>query len=101
MTIEKKVNGSALEIALEGRGHAGMMIAYAAAMGPLPGVAEIVLEDVPESFMELPRTLRSPVFLFGMMKLFDLPQLYRAVRHFHPRTEIRTVGRQAAGQSLR
>lgn len=76
------------EITLEGRGHAGLMIAYAAAMGQLPGVAKIRLRSVPESFMADIRDLRSTVFLFGMMKLFDLPQLYQTVRHYHPETEL-------------
>ena len=48
-----------------------------------------LLRDMPESFMKFIRTLRSPVFLFGMMKRFDLPQLYQAVRHFNSRAEIR------------
>ena len=76
------------EITLEGRGHAGLMIAYAAAMGTLPGVMGIDLRDMPESFIGENRELRSPVFLFGMMKLFDLPQLYQAVRHFNPQAAI-------------
>ena len=76
------------EITLEGRGHAGLMIAYAAAMGQLPGVAKIRIRGVPESFMNDIRDLRSTVFLFGMMNLFDLPQLYQTVRHYHPDTEI-------------
>ena len=76
------------EITLEGRGHAGLMIAYAAAMGPLPGVARIRIDGVPESFIGERRDLRCTVFLFGMLKLFDLPQLYRTVRHHHPETEI-------------
>lgn len=75
-------------IILEGSGHAGLMIAYAAAMGQLPGVAKIRLRSVPESFMNDIRDLRSTVFLFGMMKFFDLPQLYQTVRHYHPETEI-------------
>ena len=77
------------EITLEGRGHAGLMIAYAAAMGPLPGVARIRISGVPESFISERRDLRCTVFLFGMMKLFDLPQLYRMVLHHHPETEIK------------
>ena len=77
------------EITLEGRGHAGLMIAYAAAMGKLSGVAKIRIRGVPESFIADLRDQRSTVFLFGMMKLFDLPQLYQTVRHFHPDTEIK------------
>lgn len=77
------------EITLEGRGHSGMMIAYAAAMGQFQDVVKIELQDMPESFMLLCRTLRATVFLFGMMKLFDLPQLYQAIRHFNPQAEIR------------
>ena len=76
------------EITLEGRGHAGMMIAYAAAMGPLQNVVEIKLSGLPESFIGENRELRSPVFLFGMMQLFDLPQLYQTVRHFNPQAAI-------------
>ena len=82
-------NAGCREITLEGRGHAGLMIAYAAAMGPLPGVARIRIGGVPESFMQDNRNLRSTVFVFGMLKLFDLPQLYRTVRHYHPETEIK------------
>ena len=77
------------EIALEGNGHAGMMIAYAAAMGKLEGVTKIDLRDVPESFTQFIRTLRAPVFLFGMMKLFDLPELYQTLRSFNSQAEIR------------
>ena len=76
-------DAGAREITLEGCGHAGMMIAYAAAIGQLPNVVRIELRDVPESFQMEDRTLRAPVFLFGMLKQFDLPQLYQAVRHFN------------------
>ena len=68
--------------------HAGMMIAYASAIGQLPNVVRIELRDVPESFQMEDRTLRAPVFLFGMLKRFDLPQLYQAARHFNPQAVI-------------
>lgn len=79
------------EMILAGCGHAGLMIAYAAAMGPLPGVVKIDISDVPESFTSDFRDLRSPVFLPGMMKHFDLPQLYRTLRHYHKDTSINGI----------
>ena len=84
------------EITLEGRGHAGLMIAYAAAMGPLPGIAKIELHDMPESFLREDRTLRSPVLLFGILKQFDLPQLYQAMRQFNPQAEIQIHWQRSA-----
>jgi len=86
-------DAGAREITLEGRGHAGMMIAYAAAMGQLRDVVKIELRDMPESFRTEDRTLRAPVFLFGMLKRFDLPQLYQAARYFNPQAAIRIHGK--------
>lgn len=82
-------NTGCREITLEGRGHAGMMIAYAAAMGQLQGVVKIELQNMPESFRQEDPMQRAPIFLFGMLKQFDLPQLYQAVRHFNPQAAVR------------
>ena len=65
------------EITLEGSGHAALMIAYACgAAGKIPGVAELVLHRAHPTFTQEDASLRAPVFLTGMMRLFDLPQLY-------------------------
>jgi len=65
------------EITLEGSGHAALTIAYACgAVGKLPGVTALRLHKAHPTFTKEDISLRAPVFLTGMMKLFDLPQLY-------------------------
>ncbi len=65
------------EITLEGSGHAALTIAYACgSVGKIPGVTALILHDAPPTFTREDTSLRAPVFLAGMMKLFDLPQLY-------------------------
>ena len=54
------------------------MIAYACgAMGRIPGVSELILRNAHPAFAPDVLSARSPVFLPGMLRLFDLPQLYR------------------------
>ena len=65
------------EITLEGSGHAALTIAYACgSVGKIPGVTGIVLHRAHPTFTREDLSLRAPVFLTGMMRLFDLPQLY-------------------------
>ncbi len=70
------------EITLEGTGHAGLIIAYACgAMGKIPGVSELILHHIPGTFTQEDISLRSPVFLAGMLQVFDLPQLYEMLKN--------------------
>ena len=65
------------DITLAGSGHAALMIAYACgAMGKIPGVSRLTLKKLPATFTEPDLSLRSTVFLSGMLQHFDLPQLY-------------------------
>ena len=68
------------EITLEGSGHAALTIAYACgAAGKIPGVSALLLHKAHPTFTQEDLSLRAPVFLTGMLKLFDLPQLYGAL----------------------
>jgi len=83
------------EITLEGHGCAGVLTAYVTALGRIPGVAAVRLLDVPHSLVEnfadddysLPEALLIP----GMLRHFDLPQLYSAVAA-HYCAEVRFNG---------
>ena len=69
-------------ITLEGSGHAALMIAYACgAMGKIPGVSKLILHKVPATFTKEDLSLRAPVFLPGMLRHFDLPQLYARLKN--------------------
>ena len=45
-------------------------------MGKIPGVSRLTLKKLPATFTEPDLSLRSTVFLSGMLQHFDLPQLY-------------------------
>ena len=77
------------DILLEGAGHAALTIAYACgAMGKIPGVTELLLHNAPETFVKEDFSLRTTVFLAGMLQLFDLPQLYKVLENDYKLTRL-------------